>query len=65
MYWIQHGFEVERDLLQTKNGNITRYQANNLLKTRFFFLVCKKGQEVDKSQLLTKSVGIIVMIIFK
>ena len=36
----------------------------NLLKIRFLFLVCKQEQEEDKSKFVTKSVGIIVTIIF-
>ena len=62
--WIGHGFEVERDWLQTKNRNISRYQTANLLKTRFLFLVCKKWQKEDKSKFVTKYAGIIVTIIF-
>ena len=49
---------------QKKNRNISRYQTTNLLKTRFLFLVGKEGQKEDKSKFVTKSVGIIVMIIF-
>ena len=63
-YWIRRGFEVESDLLQTKNRNISRYQSANLLKTWFLFLICKKGQKEDKSEFVTKSVGIVVTIIF-
>ena len=37
--------------------------ATNLLKTWFLFLICKKGQKEDKNEFVTKSVGIIVMII--
>ena len=48
--------------------NILVYRINfpqcNLLKTWFLFLVCRKGQKEDKSEFLTKSVGIIVTIIF-
>ena len=40
------------------------FQTNNLLKTRFLFLVCKKWKQEDKSKHVTKYVGIIVMIIF-
>ena len=47
-----------------KQKNISRYQTINLLKTRFLFWVCKKGQKEDKSKFVTKSVGIIVTIIF-
>ena len=46
------------------NRNISRYQTTNFLKTRFFFLVCKKGEKEYKSKFLTKCVGIIVAIIF-
>ena len=62
--WIRHGFEVERDWLQTKNRNISVYQTTNLLKTRFLFLVCKRRKKGDKSEFVTKSVEIIVTIIF-
>ena len=47
-----------------KNRNISRYQTTNLLKIRFFILVCKKGQKEDKSKFETKSLGIILTIIF-
>ena len=63
VYWIRYGFEVEHDSLLTKNRNIPRYQTTNLLKTRFLFLVCKKGEKKDKSKFVTKFVGIIVIII--
>ena len=43
---------------------MSRCQTTNLLKIRFFFLVCKKGKNEDKSEFVTKSVGIIVTIIF-
>ena len=43
--------------------NIYCYQTTNL-KTRFLLLVCKKVQKEDKSKFVTKSVGIIVTIIF-
>ena len=56
VYWIRYDFEVERNLLQTKNRNVSRYQTTNLLKTKFLFLVRKKGQKAN-------SVGIIVTII--
>ena len=36
--------------------NIPRYHTTNLLKTRFWFLVCKKGQKEDKSKFATKYV---------
>ena len=64
IYWIQHGFEVECETTKNKNKTSCRYQTTNLLKTWLLFLVCKKGQSEDKSKFLTKSVGIIVMIIF-
>ena len=41
-----------------KNINISRYQTTNLLKTWFLFLVCRKGQREDKTEFLTKSIGI-------
>ena len=44
--------------------NISRYQSTNLLKTWLLVLVCKKAQKEDKSEFATKSIGIIVMIIF-
>ena len=47
-----------------KNRNISHYKTTNLLKTRFLFLVYKEGKKKDKSQFVTKSVGIIVIIIF-
>ena len=59
-----HFSRGERDLLLTKNKNISRYQTNKLLKTRSLFLVCKKGEKGDKSKFVTKFVGIIVTIIF-
>ena len=52
------------DSLLTKNKDISRYQTTNLLKTRFLFLICKKGEKEDKSKFVTKFVGIIVTIIF-
>ena len=61
-YWIRHGFEAW--LTIKKNRNISRYQASSLMKTWLLFLVCKKGQQERKSEFLTKSVGIIVKIIF-
>ena len=63
-YWIRHGFEVERHSLWTKSTNISRYQTANLLKTRFLFLVCKKGQKENKTEFVTKCVGNILTIIF-
>ena len=64
VYWIRHGVEIQRDSLQTKSRNVSCYQTTNLLKTRFLFLVCKKKQKEDKSEFVTKSVEIIVTIIF-
>ena len=64
VYWIWYGFEVKRDSLSTKYKNISRYQTTNLQKTWFLFLVCKKGQKEDKNEFATKSVEIIVTIIF-
>ena len=55
VYWIWHGFEVEHDLLQTKNRNISHYQITNLLKTWFLFL------EPDNSEFLIKSIWIIII----
>ena len=52
------------DPLQTKNRKTSSYQTINLLKTRFLFVVCKKGQKKEKNKFATKSVGIIVIIIF-
>ena len=43
---------------------MSRYHTTNLLKTIFLFLDCKKGQNENKSKFVTKSVGIIVTIIF-
>ena len=43
---------------------MSRYHTINLLKTIFLFLDCKKGQKENKSKFVTKSVGIIVTIIF-
>ena len=43
---------------QKKKTNISRYQTNNLLKTRFLFLVCKKGQKEDTNKFITNSVEI-------
>ena len=43
---------------------MSRYRTTNLLKTLFLFWVCKKGQKEDKSEFVTKYVGIIVTIIF-
>ena len=64
-YSIRHDFEVERDSLQTKSRNISRYQTTNLLKSWFLFWTCKKGRKEDKSKFVIKSVVIIVTIIFK
>ena len=64
VYWIRHDFEKEGDSLQTKNGNISRYQTPNLLKNWFLVLLCKKGQKENNIKFVTKSVGIIIMIIF-
>ena len=64
VYWIRYGFEVERDPLLTKNRNISCYQTTNLLKTRFLFLVSKKGEKEYKRKCVTKFVGIIVTINF-
>ena len=47
-----------------KNGNISRYQIPNLLKNWLLVLVCKKGQKENNIEFVTKSVGIIIMIIF-
>ena len=63
-YWIRYGFEVERKIFLTKNRNISRNQTNNLLKTWFLFLVCKKKQKEDNGEFVTKSVGMLVTIIF-
>ena len=49
---------------RTKDRNISRYQTTSLLKTRFLFLVCKKGEKEDKRKFVIKFVGIIVTIIF-
>ena len=38
--------------------------TTNLLKTWFLFLVCKKGQKEDKSEFVTKFVGILVKVFF-
>ena len=62
--WIQHIFEVERDSLQTKYRNISRYQIAKLLKIWFLFLVSTKEQTRDKSEFVTEFLGIIVTIIF-
>ena len=43
--------------------NISHYQTTNLQQTRSLLLVCKKEQKEDKSEFVTKSVGIKVMII--
>ena len=64
VYWIRYGFEVERDPLLTKNRNISCYQTTNLLKTRFLFLVSKKGEKEYKRKCVTKFVGIMVTINF-
>ena len=76
VYWIRHDFEVEHDSQrktntkklikkkQIKKTNISRYQTANLLKPWFLILVCKKGNKENKSKFGTKSVGIIVTIIF-
>ena len=40
--------------------NISHYQTTNLLKTRFLFLVFKKGKKENKNRFVTKFVGIIV-----
>ena len=64
VYWTRHGLEIDRDSLQTKSRNVSCYQTSNLLKTWFLFLVCKKKQKEDKSEFVTKSVEIIVTIIF-
>ena len=53
-----------RDSLYSKNRNISRYQITNLLKIWFLFFVFTKGQIRDKSEFVSKFVGIIVMIIF-
>ena len=50
--------------INKKNRNISRYQTTDLLKTWFFFLVCKEGQKEDKNEFITKSVGIVITIIF-
>ena len=63
VYRICYGLEGERDSLLTKNRNIPRCQTTNLPKTRFLFLVCKKGEKEGKSKFVTKFVGIIYMII--
>ena len=60
----RHGFEVERDSLLTKNKNISHYQTTNLLKTWSLLLVFKKGQKHNKTEFVTKSVEIIVTVIF-
>ena len=43
---------------------ISCYETISLLKTWFLFLDWKKGQKEDKSEFVTKFVGIIVTIIF-
>ena len=63
VYWIQQGFEVERDSLSKKNINIYSYQITNLLKMWFLVLVSKKEEKRVKNQFVTKFVGIIVMIV--
>ena len=64
VYWIRHSFEVERDSLQTKGKIISRYQTTKLLKIWSLCLVSMKGQKRDKSEFVSKFVGIIVAIIF-
>ena len=64
VYCIRHSFKVERDLLQTKGKTISRYQTTKLLKIWFLCLVSMKGQKRDKSEFVSKFLGIIVAIIF-
>ena len=64
VYLIRYDFKVERDSLLTKNKNISRYQTTNLLKTRFLFSVCKKGEKEDKSKFVTQFVEMLVTFIF-
>ena len=58
VYWIWHGFEEEPDSLQTKNWRISRYQ------TIWRICILRNKKKRDKSKFVTKSVGIIVTIIF-
>ena len=51
-------------LALNRNRDISRYQTTSLLKTLLLFFVCKKGWREDKSEFVTKSVGIIVTDIF-
>ena len=62
VFGICHAFEVERDLLLTKNRNIFSYQSTDWLKTWFLLFVSIKGKK-NKSEFVTKLVGIIVTII--
>ena len=47
--WIQCGFEVERNLLLTKNKYFSL--PDHQLPEAFLFLVCKKGEKEDKKQI--------------
>ena len=61
---MRYGFEVERDSLLTKKQKYFSLPDHQLLKTRFLFLVYKKGEKEDKSKFVTRFVGITVTIIF-
>ena len=56
VYCIQQAVEAERD---PKERNSFRYQNYNLLEMWFLFLISTKEQTIDKSEFVTKSVGII------
>ena len=51
VYLILHGFEVERDSLETKSKTISSYQTTKLLKIGFLLLVSVKRQKKIKGKL--------------
>ena len=50
-------------LVTNKKENISRYKTTNLLKSWFLILVSMTGQKKDKSEFVTKFVGVTVTII--
>ena len=63
---IEFGMALEKSATRYKQKAetlVSCYQTTNLLKNLFLFLVCKKGQNKDKSKFVTKTVVIIVRII--
>ena len=66
VYWILGIHVLSRMRLAiTENRNISRHQTTNLLKIWFLVLVSTKRKERNKSEYVTKFVGILITLVFK